>query len=707
MSTTIFSSITYSLQDRLGAVRRRRRRKLAEILINGESRKGEILPPPLRGLITTSRQLARDLLSDTRQRYQASLDASSESLLLQADADRDVKRRWLVAVSGLVLATAGALISPLFMIPAAASILYAARHFFFGAFQGIVYERRFDYRSMYALGIAVPLFTGFVWPAAFGAVWAVTSLYLVSRTERQSKRTLSDLFGGQIHSVWLVVDGEEIEVPIEQVEVGDLVAVQAGQLIPVDGVIVQGVASIDQHALTGESQPVEKGVDDPVMASTVVLSGRLRVRVEKTGNATVAAQIGNILSQTDDFLGTLQTRSDQLANQMVLPVLGLSIIALPLTGISGAAAVLWYYPGARMMFFGPLSMLSFLQLAAQHGILVKDGRSLEVLEKVDIVVFDKTGTLTLEQPTVRQIYCYNGLSDRAILRYAAAAETRQSHPIAQAIQQAARRENLEIPVLEQVHYQVGYGLRVQIADCAVRVGSIRFMQMEGIPLSQSVIDQQAQSHEEGHSLVFVAVDDELAGAIELEPTIRAEAKAVVDALHARGLETVIISGDHEEPTRRLASELGIDRYYAEVLPEEKSGWVAQMQAEGRKVCFVGDGINDAIALKTADVSVSLRGATTIATDAAQIVFMDGSLAGVPTLFDLADRFAANMRVNLAASMGPNFLGIAGTLLFGWGFTLCVFLSQAGTPIAFYNSLKPLLNGKSPDMHSHNPSSPPQ
>ncbi|MCB0123849.1 MAG: HAD-IC family P-type ATPase, partial [Caldilineaceae bacterium] len=188
-----------------------------------------------------------------------------------------------------------------------------------------------------------------------------------------------------------------------------------------------------------------------------------------------------------------------------------------------------------------------------------------------------------------------------------------------------------------------------------------------------------------------ALDGEVVGAIELQPTIRPEALEIICDLHKRNIETVIISGDNDAPTRRLAADLGIDRYFAEVLPEDKANLVRQLQEEGHKVCFVGDGINDSIALKSADVAVSLRGATTIATDMAEIIFMNGTLGQLPELFTLADEFAANMRVNLVASMTPGIVGIAGTLLFGWGMTVCVFLMQSSTPVGIYNAVKPLLN----------------
>ncbi|MCB0105229.1 MAG: HAD-IC family P-type ATPase, partial [Caldilineaceae bacterium] len=337
------------------------------------------------------------------------------------------------------------------------------------------------------------------------------------------------------------------------------------------------------------------------------------------------------------------------------------------------------------------SMLSYLQVAAQRGILVKDGRALEVLPEINTVVFDKTGTLTLEQPTVSQIHCYNGVTELKLLRYAAAAEAKQSHPVARAILQAAADQGLALPLLEDAEYKVGYGLKTQIEGRVIHIGSVRFMAIEGFAIPPDVATHQDESHALGHSLVLVALDGEVVGAIELQPTIRPEALEIIRDLHKRNIETVIISGDNDAPTRRLAADLGIDRYFAEVLPEDKANLVRQLQEEGHKVCFVGDGINDSIALKSADVAVSLRGATTIATDMAEIIFMNGTLGQLPELFTLADEFAANMRVNLVASMTPGIVGIAGTLLFGWGMTVCVFLMQSSTPVGIYNAVKPLLN----------------
>lgn len=666
--------------------------RLVDVLIDGSPKQAALLPPKTQQALRRTQQLAQDLFGDTRGQQQQALnpnhvDAAQQQLIAQQKAN------FVIATTGLGLATIGALVAPIFYLPSVLCTVYTVRPLFQDTYRIVVKERRFDYQVIMTASVVAAIGWGFIWHAAFGAMFAVVNWYLVAKTEQRSKRSIADLFGGQVRTAWLLVDGVEIETPFEAVQVGDIVIVYAGQMIPVDGQITGGTATIDQHMLTGESQPVEKGVADSVLASTVVLSGRICIAVEKAGAATVAGQITEMLSQTSDFKQVLESRTDRWLNRIALPIMGLSALALPIAGVEGAVAMLWHYPGFRMILFGPISMLSYLQVAAQRGILVKDGRALEVLPAIDTVVFDKTGTLTLEQPTVSRVHCYNGLTKPELLRYAAAAEAKQSHPVARAIMQAATAHGLALPLLEDAEYKVGFGLKTRIEGRTTRIGSIRFMAMEGLAMPPAVALQQAECYAQGHSLVLVGLDEEVVGALELQPTIRPEARQIIRDLHKRGIETAIISGDNEAPTRHLAADLGIDRYFAEVLPEDKANLVQQLQGEGHKVCFIGDGINDSIALKSADVAVSLRGATTIATDMAEIVFMNGTLRQLPELFTLADEFAANMRVNLIASMAPGVIGIAGTLLFGWGMTICVFLMQTSTPVGIYNAVKPLLDAR--------------
>ena len=663
---------------------------LIEALIDGEAKVAVLLPPALPGPLNRVQSVVSELLSDTRQTQQHALNPVAAAQPVDNTAQMQ-KQNLLVAATGWGLGILGGLGAPLLYVPSALCTLYAFRFLFTDAYRIYAEERRLDYRAIWAMIIPAALAIGAVTSAAFGALLGIVGYYLVAKTENRSKQQIAELFGGQIGTVWLLVDGVEVEASLAQLNSGDIIVVQAGQMIPVDGTIVTGTATVDQHMLTGEAQPVEKAPGDGVLTATIVLSGRIQIQVEKAGEATVAAQITQVLNQSSNLKRALQSRTDRMMNRLTWPILGLSALAVPFAGLSGAVAVLWYYPGGRLMNFGALSMLSTLQVAAQRGILVKDGRALETLTEIDTVVFDKTGTLTLEQPTVSQVFCYNGLVQQDLLRYAAAAEAKQSHPIARAILQAAADHSLTLPPLEEAHYKVGYGLKTRIEGVMVCVGSVRFMQMEGIAVPLTIIEQQAASHAIGNSLVLVALNNEIVGALELTPTIRPEADAIIRSLHARGIQTVIISGDNEAPTQRLATELGISRYFAEVLPQDKANLVAQLQAEGHKVCFVGDGINDAIALKTANVAISLRGATTIATDMADIVFMDGALRQLPTLFQLADEFAANMFINLVAAVVPPVLGIASTLFLGWGFGIAVVLSQVNLPVGIYNALRPLLD----------------
>jgi Cu2+-exporting ATPase len=288
--------------------------------------------------------------------------------------------------------------------------------------------------------------------------------------------------------------------------------------------------------------------------------------------------------------------------------------------------------------------------------------SLELLKDVDTVVFDKTGTLTLDQPHVAGIHTCNGADADTVLMYAAAAEHRQAHPIALAILEEAATRGIVLPEVDRSKYDLGYGLSVRLGDRLIRVGSGRFMALEEVTLPSTIRALAETAGAQGHSLVMVAVDDELVGALELQPTLRPEVKEVVDELRARGLDIVIISGDHDAPTRKMAESLGIPRYFADTLPDEKASLVAQLQSEGRSVCFVGDGINDSISLKMANVSVSLRGASTAAVDTAQIVLMGDGLRHLPFVFQLSDEFDSNMRQGFAIAVGQGVIVIAGALL---------------------------------------------
>jgi Cu2+-exporting ATPase len=535
------------------------------------------------------------------------------------------------------------------------------------------------------------LVTGYYFLATFVCFVALLDLKLLRRTEEQSHKQLIDQFSQKSHTVWVFVDGAEVEMPLEAVRKNDFVVVNTGEVIPVDGIVVEGIATVDQQSLTGEAQPVEKEDGATVFATTLVLSGRILIQAERTGSDTNAAQIGHILEQTQDFKEGLRLRGKKIADGFIAPTLFVSSLTLPILGPSSALAILWSGFGYDMKLYGPISVLNFLHLMAKNGILIKDGRSLETLQKLDTVVFDKTGTLTVEQPKLERIYLFASYDEETLLTYAAAAEHRQSHPVGKAILSAAEQRGLTLPDIEDAAYQVGYGIQVKLDDKLIQVGSARFMEQRGVHLpAEEVIAMQNEAHDTGSSLVYVAVNGRLAGVLRLDPCVRPEAKRIVEYLRAKGITVSIISGDQKEPTRRLAHELGVDSYYAEVLPAQKARLIAELRADGRHVGYVGDGINDAIALKGADVSISLSGASTVATDTAQIILMDGDLARIESLFEISSEFEKNMNTNYKLSMIPGVITLTGVFTLHMGIIGALFVYFTSEIIALTNCMMPLI-----------------
>ncbi|EDN70078.1 cation transport ATPase [Beggiatoa sp. PS] len=307
-----------------------------------------------------------------------------------------------------------------------------------------------------------------------------------AKTQDKSKDMLINVFDQQPRNVWILKDNVEVEVPLEAVHINDIVVVNTGEVVPVDGIIIEGMATIDQHALTGESQPAEKSVGDQVFAATTVMAGRIQVQIKKAGIDTTIAQIGQILNRTTDFKNTTQLKAEQWADKAAWPQLGITGLALLAVGPVGATAILNSNFSYRIKLSGPLGTLNYLNLASHHRILIKDGRSLELLTGIDTILFDKTGTLTQEQPEVGKIVICEGYQADDILAYAAAAERKLAHPIAKAIVQKAKDSNLSLPDIEDSNYQIGYGITVNIKKRVIKVGSLRFMTMEGMTIPETI-----------------------------------------------------------------------------------------------------------------------------------------------------------------------------------------------------------------------------
>lgn len=534
------------------------------------------------------------------------------------------------------------------------------------------------------------LLGGYYFIVSFGAFLFSLSFKLLNQVTEDSKHNIVDIFRNQPDYAWVVVDGIEIQVAVDNLTAGQVVVVNGGESIPVDGLITKGLASIDEHHLTGEFRPNDKGQGERVFASTMVLSGKIYVVVEKAGNETTAAKIGTILNNTIEFKSSTQLRAERLADKTVLPTLIVSGLAFPILGPIGSLAIVNAHYRNMMTIVAPISLMNFINIASQKGILIKDGRSLDLLNQVDTIVFDKTGTLTEEQPQVGEIYPSVSYEKDDVLKWAAAAEQKQQHPIAKAILTAAK--NLDIPNIDETEYTMGYGLTVKIDQKWIRAGSLRFMEQVEILVPLHLRKIQTSCHKLGHSLVLVAVDNNIIGAIELVSVIRPEIKEVISQLRQWScIKTMyIISGDHEIPTRKLAQFLNIDHYFAETLPEQKAEIIAQLQNEGQFICYIGDGLNDSIALKKAQVSISLRGASSVAIDTAQIVLMDGKLTQLVSLFELARDFHKNISITFATVLLPTVIGMGGVFFLHFGLIQTILLNLSGLALSVSNVTLPLL-----------------
>jgi len=617
------------------------------------------------------------------------LDAALAGCEDQTQLDK-LNRDLAVATVSVPIVAFAQFAVPALLPVAGVLLLYTALPSFKRAWRVLTRERRLGVDVLDSIVVLACLGTGQILPGAMMTWCLALGRYLVRRTEDNSKKMLLGAFGKQPRFCWLLRDGQEIEISVDKLMRDDIVLVHTGEVVPVDGIIVDGLAMIDQQSLTGEAMPAEKGVGDQVLASTLMVAGKICVSVEKSGSDTATAKIGQILQDTAGYKLASQHRGEQLADKAVVPTLALGGIALATMGPQGAAAVLNSDMGTGIRIAAPLAMLSTLALCAQRGILVKDSRALDQLREVDTVLFDKTGTLTDEQPEMGRIIPTNDFSADDILLFAAAAERRFHHPIARAILRSAAEARLDLPMTDDSQYKVGYGITVGVNGRRVRVGSRRFIEMEGLDITGEIQAALERAYLDGHTMVMIAVDDRLGGAIELRASVRPEVPEVIAGLRAAGIRQIaVISGDHETPTRRLAEQLGVDRYFAQVLPNDKAQYVVRLQEEGRNVCFVGDGINDAIALKQANVSVSLRGATSIATDIAHVVFLEQSLGKLCELHDLARQLETNVRISWALILVPNIICIAGVFTLGFGIGMSVLTNNIAGLMALANGIRPM------------------
>ncbi len=589
-------------------------------------------------------------------------DIETTALIAQEPSELERKTDRYLKLSGLSVLLSGLawFSMPVLSLVAVGVLGYLSFPRFIGGLSKLFNQRKISNDLIIFIGIFLGIVTAQYFALSLGMCLYYFAKKIQSKTRAHAEQEIFELFDNKPRVAWLLKDGIELEIPVDEVKINDVIMINAGEVIPIDGVVIHGDGIVDQSILTGESKPVEKIKGDRVLASTILLAGKIQAQVEKTGTETIISNIGKILNDSIEFKTEVQSKSEVWAEQAAVPFLVMGVAAFPLLGIGGATVIFRSTFSASIDLIASLEVLSHLRFAYAHGIFIKDGRALEKLHDVDAILFDKTGTLTKGSFEVSRIISYqNEYANADILRYAAIAEHKLNHPIAVAIVDKAQELELNTDVNTDSNYHIGYGVTVSFEGKTLKVGSERFMQSNDIILSERIQSDMQAAHEAACSFILMAEGETVIGALELQATLRPEVHQIIeDIKRMGGRDTYIVSGDHQQATAQLAGLLDIDHYYSDVLPENKAEIVERLQQEGKTVCFVGDGVNDSIAMSKADVSISLRGASSVATDVSQVIFMDGTLVNFSRLFDLSEHLNQKLRRGLFYTMTPSGFNIA-------------------------------------------------
>jgi Cu+-exporting ATPase len=488
--------------------------------------------------------------------------------------------------------------------------------------------------------------------------------YLEAKSRGRASQAIQKLLTLTPRTATVVRDGVEREVPVADVELGDLVRVRPGERLPVDGVVAEGQSFVDESMLTGEPVPVEKVIGVEVLGGTVNRTGAFTLRATRVGKSTVLAQIIHMVEQAQTGKPPIQQLADKIAAVFVPVVLVLAVVTVVVWLVVGPQPALSYalVAGVSVLVIAcpcamglatPAAIMVGSGKAAELGVLFRKGVAIESLGRVDTVVLDKTGTLTRGAPALTDVRTF-GVTEAALLAAAAAVEARSEHPLAEAVVTAARERGLSVPEVSGFEAEPGYGVRGTVGGVVVAVGAERWLRKLGIDPGAATAD--AQSLAEGaRSLLFVAVDGRLAGLLAVADPVKDGSIEAVAALKTLGLRLVMLTGDNAQTARAVGRSVGIDEVLAELLPGDKARAVSELQASGRKVAFVGDGINDAPALAQADAGIAIGTGTDIAVEAADVVLMSGDLRGAVNAIGLARRTLRTIVLNFVWAYGYNIV----------------------------------------------------
>lgn len=481
----------------------------------------------------------------------------------------------------------------------------------------------------------------------------------------RTSEAIKSLMGLQAKTASVVRDGQELTIPVDEVWVGDIVLVRPGDKVPVDGKVVEGESSVDESMLTGESLPVGKKAGDPVIGATINKNGMLRIQATRVGKETALAQIVKVVEEAQGSKAPIQRIADRISGIFVPIVVGIAVLSFLIWyflvspgdfagSLEKAIAVLVIACPCALGLATPTSIMAGSGRAAEFGILFKGGEHLEQTHKIDTIILDKTGTVTKGKPELTDVIASG--DETEFLRLVGAAEASSEHPLAEAIVAGIRNRNMEIPGIEAFEAIPGFGIKATVEEKTVLIGTRRLMGQYDVDAKEA-FETMSRLEESGKTAMLVAIEGRYAGMVAVADTIKETSKAAISRLKEMGLQVIMITGDNERTARAIAAEVGIDHVRAEVLPEGKAEEVMKLQALGKKVAMVGDGINDAPALATANIGMAIGTGTDVAMEAADVTLMRGDLSSIPEAIYMSRKTMSNIKQNLFWALGYNTLGV--------------------------------------------------
>ena len=563
-------------------------------------------------------------------------------------------------------------------------LLWSGSQFYTGAWQALKH-RQANMHTLIALGIStawvystVAVLLPRIFPSAalaevfYDVTAVVTALVVLGlalelKAKGRTSEAIKKLIGLQAKTARVLRGGAEVDLPVEEVLVGDVLVVRPGEKLAVDGIVVEGDSSVDESMVTGESIAVEKHPGDAVIGATVNQNGNFRFRATRVGKDTALAQIIRLVQDAQGSKAPVQRLVDQVSHYFVPTVMILAVVAAEIWLAFGPQPAIVFALIAftttliiacpcALGLATPTSLTVGIGKGAEQGILIRSGTALQTATQLNTIVFDKTGTLTKGKPKVTDLVAERGIEDEELLRLAAAVEEKSEHPLAGAIVGDARARDLKWPPATNFQAIPGRGVQGSVDGSSVLLGTAKLMLERRVVLGRLKAEAERLA-EDGKTAMYVAVDGRIAGLVAVADTLKEDSRAVVAALKRLGIEVAMITGDNRRTAEAIARQAGVDRVLAEVLPEDKAHEVRKLQLEGRKVGMVGDGINDAPALAQADIGFAIGTGTDVAIEAADVTLVGASIRGVVTAIEISKATMRNIRQNLFGAFIYNSLGI--------------------------------------------------